>query len=164
MYKLLLNILLISTLGLVLVGCKTKDDPTPSKTPKQLAIEKIAGESSITWVVADGGSVTRNDQSVTNIYQDFELTFGANTNSKTYNTVGGGDIFDSSGNWSFVDNDLSKIILAGTKFASGKEISYTTNGTTDLNLSFSIVAPGADIRMPSAALAGSYRFNLKRKK
>lgn len=162
MNKLFLNLFLISALGLVLFGCKKKDDPTPSKTPEQLAIENLAGESSLTWTVAGGGSVTRDNQSETNIYTNFEITFSANANSKTYSSISGGEIFDSSGNWNFVTNDLSKIILAGTRPASGPEISYIRS-TNDLILTFNIVAPGADFSVPGAALAGSYRFSLKRK-
>ncbi|AFL86209.1 hypothetical protein Belba_3721 [Belliella baltica DSM 15883] len=162
MNKLFLNLFLISAFGLVLFGCKKKDDPAPSKTPEELAIENLAGESSLTWTVANGGSVTRDGNSETNVYQNFEITFSANANSKTYNTISGGEIFDSSGNWNFVTGDLSKFTLAGTRPASGPEISYTRS-TNDLILTFSIVAPGADINIPGAALAGNYKFSLKRK-
>jgi hypothetical protein len=162
MNKLFLNLFLISALGLVLFGCNKKDDPAPSKTPEEIAIENLAGESSLTWTVAGGGSVTRDGNSETNIYQNFEITFSANANSKTYSTVSGGEIFDSSGNWNFVTGDLNKFTLAGTRPASGPEISYTRS-TNDLILTFSIVAPGANIDVPGAALAGNYRFSLKRK-
>lgn len=162
MNKLFLNLFLISALGLVLFGCKKKDDPTPSKTPEELAIQDLAGESSLTWTVAGGGSVTRDNRSETNIYQNLEITFSANANSKTYSTISGGEIFDSSGNWNFVTGDFSKFTLAGTRPAAGPEISYVRS-TNDLVLTFSIVAPGADNNNPGAALAGNYRFSLKRK-
>jgi hypothetical protein len=164
MNKLVLNLLLISAFGLVLFGCKKGDDPAPQKTPEELAIEDLAGSSSITWTVAGGGTVTRDNRSETNIYANFEITFAANQNSKTYNTVNGGDLFDGSGNWNFVGTDVSKFILAGTRPASGPEISFTRSGS-DLVLTFTIVAPGSGekITPPNGAIAGNYRFTLKRK-
>jgi hypothetical protein len=162
MKKLFITLFLVSTLGLVLFSCKEKEDPAPSKTPEQIAIENLAEESSLTWTIASGGSVTRDGNSETNIYQNFEITFSANANSKTYSTVSGGEIFDSAGNWNFVTGDVTKFTLAGTRPASGPEISYTRS-TNDLILTFSIVAPGANINIPGAALAGNYRFSLKRK-
>ncbi|MFD2037126.1 hypothetical protein ACFSKL_20170 [Belliella marina] len=170
MNNLFRKFLLLSAMGLVLFACKKKDDPNPSKTPEQLAIESLAGESSIIWTVAgDGtpsgtGSVIRGDDNITNTFQDFEITFSANQNSKTYGTSNGGEIFDSSGNWNFVSGDLTKITLAGTRPAAGPEISHTKTTSNDLVLKFNIVAPGGENRgNPGAALAGSYTFNLKRK-
>ena len=164
MNKFFINLLLVSGIGLVLLSCKKNDDPAPTKTPEELAIESLAGESSTTWTVAGGGQVVRDGRSETNIYQNFEITFSANQNSKTYSVSNGGDIFDNSGNWNFVAGDLTKITLAGTRPASGPEISHTKPSANDLVLAFSIVAPGAENKgNQGAALAGNYRFNLKRK-
>ncbi len=167
MNKLIYNLFLLSALGLVLFGCKKGDDPAPQKTPEELAIEDLTGNSSITWTVAGGGTVTRDNRSETNIYQNFEITLAANQNSKTYNTTNGGDLFDSSGNWTFAGTDISKIILAGTRPASGPEISFTRS-SNDLILTFTIVAPGSgdsgeSTGFRTAAIAGNYRFALKRK-
>ncbi|MCH7414404.1 hypothetical protein MM213_12970 [Belliella sp. R4-6] len=165
MNKSLLVILWISAFGLIFFACKKNDDPTPIKSPEELAIESLAGKSSTTWTVAGGGSVFRGEgNSVTNLYQNFEITFSANQNSKTYSVSNGGDLFDNSGNWNFVAGDLTKISLAGTRPASGPEISHTKPSANDLVLIFSIVAPGAEKKgTQGAALAGNYRFNLKRK-
>ncbi|MCH7403630.1 hypothetical protein ACFOUP_11075 [Belliella kenyensis] len=158
--------LFLSLVTITFFGCKKGEEPVPQKTPEQLATEAIAGTSSTTWVIAGGGQVTRNNLSVTNTFQNFEISFSANQSSRTYNTTSGGDLFDNSGNWNFVANDLNKITLAGTKPASGPEISFTRTGN-DLILNFSIEPPasgsGEKIPIPSAAIAGSYRFTLKRK-
>ncbi|MCH7410303.1 hypothetical protein MM239_12920 [Belliella sp. DSM 111904] len=158
--------LFLMLLSLAFFGCKKGDDPQPQKTPEQLATEALTGTSPTTWVVEGGGQVTRNNIAVTNTYQNFEITFAANQSSRTYTTTSGGDIFDNSGSWSFVSNDLTKIILAGNKPAAGPEISFTRTGS-DLILEFSIVPPSSGsiekIPIPNAAIAGSYRFTLKRK-
>jgi hypothetical protein len=162
MQKLIFGLTILIALTISLSSCKNKkEDPAPIKTPEQLAIEDLAGESSLTWTVANGGTVTRDGRSETNIYQDFEIQFTGNTNSKTYSTSNGNDLFDNSGNWAFVGDNLDKIQLAGTKPASGNEISYTRSGN-DLTLTFNIAVPGART-IPNAAVAGSYVFRLKRK-
>ncbi len=162
MQKFIFGLTILIALGLSISSCKNKkEEPTPVKTPEQLAIEDLAGESSLTWTVANGGSVTRDGRAETNIYSDFEIRFSGNANSKTYTTENSNDLFDNSGNWSFVGDDLDIIQLAGTKPASGREISYTRSGN-DLTLNFNIVVPSGRT-LPNGAVAGSYVFRLKRK-
>lgn len=138
-----------------------KDDPTPTKTPEELAIEELTSGSSQIWMVAGGGSVIRDGRSETNIYQTFELTLAANSSSKTYGTVNSNDLFDANGNWSFVTGGLDKLLLTGSKPASNTEISWTRTGD-NLVLRFSIVAPDAR-QLGTAAVLGSYVFTLKKK-
>ncbi|WP_373495949.1 hypothetical protein [Aquiflexum sp.] len=161
MQKIILTLIISGFLAVSLYSCKSKkDDPTPTKTPEELAIEDLTGGSSQVWVVAGGGSVIRDSRSETNIYQTFEITFAASGNNKNYSTINSNDLFDATGNWSFVGTNLDKISLSGTKPASEREISFTRTGN-DLRLVFSITVPGAEI--PSGAVAGNYTFNLKKK-
>ncbi|SDY99501.1 MULTISPECIES: hypothetical protein [Rhodonellum] len=162
MQKSILGLLLIAVLGIGMISCKEKkDEPTPSKTTEQLAIEDLAGTSSIAWTIAGGGSVVRDGRSETNIYQTFEIQFTTNASSKTYATVNNNSLFDNNGNWTFVGDNFDKIRLSGSQPVAGNEISFTRTGN-DLILNFSIAVPsGRNLR--SNAVAGSYTFTLKRK-
>jgi hypothetical protein len=161
MQKIVLSLIISGFLAFSLFSCKEKkDDPTPSKTPEELAIEDLTGGSSQVWAIAGGGSVIRDGRSETNIYQTFEITFASSGSNKTYNTINSNDLFDPNGNWSFVGTNLDKISLSGNKPASEREISFTRTGN-DLRLVFSITVPGAEL--PNGAVAGNYTFNLKKK-
>ncbi len=143
-------------------SCKDKkNDPTPQKTPEELAIIDITGGTSQVWTIAGGGSVVRDGRSETNIYQNFEINFAANQSSKTYTTRNNNDLFDASGNWSFAGSNFDKFTLTGTKPAAGREISFTRTGN-DLILTFTISVPNGR-SLPNGAVAGNYTFNLKKK-
>ena len=162
MQQKLLNFLLLGLLAFGVFSCKEKkDDPTPSKTPEELAIEELTGGSSQIWTIAGGGTVIRDGRSETNIYQTNELTLAANSSSKTYVTVNNNDLFDSNGNWSFVTGGLDKLLFTGSKPASNTEISWTRTGD-NLILRFSIVAPSGR-QLATAAVLGDYVFTLKKK-
>lgn len=161
MQKIVLTLIIAGFLAVSIFSCKDKkDDPAPSKTPEELAIEDLTGGSSQAWVVAGGGSVIRDGRSETNIYQTFEITFSSTGSNKNYTTINSNDLFDANGNWSFVGTNLDKITLSGNRPASEREISFTRTGN-DLRLIFSITVPGAEL--PSGAVAGNYTFNLKKK-
>ena len=162
MQKQIFSILLFGLVVLGIFSCKDKkDDPTPNKTPEELAIEELTSGSSQIWTIAGGGSVIRDGRSETNIYQTFELTLAANSSSKTYVTINSNDLFDANGNWSFVTGGLDKLLLTGSKPVANNEISWTRTGD-NLILRFSIVAPGAR-KLGTAAVLGNYVFTLKKK-
>lgn len=162
MNKSILGLLLIAVIGIGMISCKEKkDDPTPSKTTEQLAIEDLAGESSLTWTIAGGGSVVRDGRSETNIYQTFEIQFAASESSKTYATLNNNGLFDNNGNWVFVGENFDKIQLNGSQPVAGNELSFTRTGN-DLILTFSIVAPNSR-NLRSNAVVGTYKFTLKKK-
>lgn len=162
MQKSILVLLLIAVLGIGIYSCKEKkDEPTPSKTTEQLAIEDLAGTSSLTWTTAGGGSVLRDGRSETNIYQNFEIQFSASGNSKTYSTVNSNNLFDNNGNWIFVGENFDKIQLNGSQPVAGREISFTRTGN-DLILTFSIALPNSR-NLRSTAVVGNYTFTLKKK-
>jgi hypothetical protein len=162
MQKQISRFLLLGLLTFGIFSCKDKkDDPTPNKTPEELAIEELTGGSSQIWTIAGGGTVIRDGRSETNIYQTFELTLAANSSSKTYTTINSNDLFDANGNWSFVAGGLDKILLTGSKPVANNQISWTRTGN-DLILRFSIVAPGAR-QLGTAAVLGNYVFTLKKK-
>jgi hypothetical protein len=162
MQKQVFNFLIIGLLAFGIFSCKEKkDDPTPNKTPEELAIEELTGGSSQVWTIAGGGTVIRDGKSETNIYQTFELTLSATSSSKTYGTINGNDLFDANGNWSFVTGGLDKLLFTGTKPVANNEISWTVTGD-NLVLTFSIVAPESR-QLSTAAVLGSYVFTLKKK-
>jgi len=134
------------------------DNPTPpQKTAEELAIEALTGTSSLTWETFGGGSVKRNGVTVTDLYQNFELTLSSGS-SKTYTSKNNNDLFDSSGSWSFSGSNFDKFMLNGSKPAAGREVSFTRNGD-NLKLIFTIPVPGAR----TLAVAGTYEFDLLKK-
>jgi len=135
-------------------------NPTPPKTPEQLAIEALTGTGTLTWGISGGGSVTRDGATVTDQYSSFELILNSGS-SKTYTSRNSNDLFDSNGNWSFTGSNFDKFILTGTKPAATREISFTRTGD-NLRLTFTIPAPGARIN-GIFAVAGNYVFNLNKK-
>lgn len=144
----------------ILMGCKEDPDPTPQKTPEQIATEALAGTGTQSWGIAGGGSVTRNGATVTDVYTNFELVLNSGT-SKTYSSRNNNELFDGSGNWSFAGSNFDKITLTGAKPAAGREISFTQNNNT-LRLEFSVPTPGSRLDA-TQAIAGSYVFVLVKK-
>lgn len=141
-------------------GCGGDNPPKPAaKTPEQLAIESLTGTGMQTWIVAGGGSVTKNSTVITDLYTNFDLILSSGT-AKGFTTKNNNDLFESSGNWSFAGTNFDKITLTGTKPASNTEISITQTGD-NLRLEFIIPLPGGRI-LGSQAIAGSYVFNLKK--
>jgi len=134
--------------------------PTPPKTPEKLATEALTSTATISWALASVNAVTRDGTNVTELYTNFELILNSGS-SKTYISRNNNDLFDNSGNWSFAGANFDKFILAGSKPASGREVSFTRTGD-NLRLTFTIPAPGARIN-GVLAVAGSYTFNLVKK-
>lgn len=138
------------------------DSPTPAppKTPEQLATEALTGTATLSWALAGANAVTRDGTNVTELYTNFELILNSGS-SKTYSSRNNNDLFDNSGNWSFAGANFDKFILAGSRPASEREVSFTRTGD-NLRLTFTIPAPGARINAVFA-VAGSYTFNLVKK-
>ena len=141
-------------------SCGGDDEPdTPGeKTAEQIAVESLTGGSSIIWTVANGGSVTKDGQTITADFAGFELRLITGASNKTY-TSSPNSLFDQNGSWSFAGENFDKIQLNGTLPAAGKEISFTR---TDEKLILNFTIP-----MPSNArvnaLAGTYVFELIQK-
>ncbi len=158
------NLWKLALLAIVMIGLNScggdSPTPTPPKTPEQIATEALTGTGTQTWGVANGGSVVRDDQTVTDLYANFELILNSGS-SKTYTSRNNNDLYDSNGNWSFAGTNFDKIQLTGTKPAAGREISFTQTGN-NLTLTFNIPAPGARIN-GTLAIAGNYTFVLVKK-
>jgi hypothetical protein len=157
MRKFLLSLFIVLSWSLMLISCGGDEAPGPGqeKTAEQIAIEALTGNAHINWVVAEGGSVTKDGQALTSTYAEFELRLVSGATNQTYTTTSN-PLFDQNGSWSFVGNNFDKIQLTGTQPAAGKEISYTR--TEDkLTLLFTVPAP-SNGRVN--ALAGSYVFEL----
>lgn len=157
MQKLLVNLLFVISVSLALISCKRDDgsDPDIENTAEQMAIEALTGNSNINWTIANGGSVTKDGQSITGTYSGFELRFATSETNKTY-TTSSNPLFDQNGSWSFAGSNFDKIQLTGKQPAAGKEISFTRTGDK-LILKFDVPVP-ANGRVN--ALAGSYTFEL----
>lgn len=151
---------LVACLIVGLQACGDDPNPTPQKTPEQLATEALTGTGTQAWGITGGGSVTRDGRVVTDLYSTFELILNSGS-SKTYTSLNSNDLFDSNGNWSFAGTNFDKFTLTGTKPAAGREISFTQTGN-NLTLIFSIPAPGARIN-GQLAVAGNYTFTLIKK-
>jgi hypothetical protein len=124
------------------------------KTPEELALEKLSGETGITYSLGTAGYVKRNQLDESKFYPNLNLKLQGTT--KTYTVSGADDLFDASGNWEFVGTNFDKIRLTGSKPAAQVDISFTKNGT-DLILVFSVpTPPGGRV----AALTGSYEIKL----
>lgn len=158
MQKTLLSLLLIA-FGFVMLSCEKTDGPDPikQKTDEELATEKLTEGSSITWTVANGGSVSKDGNPVTADFSGLELRLISTATSRSY-TTSASSLFDQSGSWSFVGGNFDKIQLTGNQPAAGREISFSRNGDK-LTLMFNIPLPNARV----AALAGSYVFELVKK-
>ncbi|MEX2511791.1 MAG: hypothetical protein WD398_02700 [Cyclobacteriaceae bacterium] len=129
----------------------------PQKSPEELAIESLTGESgSQVWTVGNGGSVSKDGVSKNAEFENFELRFISNNAANSYTTSSGQLLFDSSGSFSLQGNNLDIIVLTGTQPAANKEISFTKN-QDNLRLEFNVPAP-QNARV--TALAGFYVFDL----
>ncbi|GGZ27485.1 hypothetical protein GCM10007049_20400 [Echinicola pacifica] len=145
----------------LLLGCGGGDDPEPQKSAEEIAIEELTGDGSQTWVVAGGGMVTHNGQTVTSDYADFEMTFTASGSNQSYLTLNNHLLFDDSGSWDFSGSNYDQIVLSGAQPAAGQIISFSTIGS-NLRLEFNVPQPSiAGGRI--MALAGDYVFDLKKK-
>lgn len=158
MRKPLLSLLLIA-IGFVILSCEKSEGPDPNKqkTNEELAVEKLTGGSNITWTVANGGSVSKDDSPVTSDFASLEIRLISSASSRSYTSTPN-SLFDQSGNWSFVGGNFDKIQLTGNQPAAGREISFSRNGDK-LTLKFNIPLPNARV----SALAGSYVFELVKK-
>ena len=158
MQKRLLNLMML-VIGMLFFSCEKSEgpDPTDPKNAEDEALELLTGGSNITWTVADGGSVTKDGQSVTGDYSGFELRLISSASNRTYSATDN-PIFDRSGTWSFLGGNYDKIQLMGNQPAANKEISFSRNGDK-LTLKFNIPLPNVRVN----ALAGSYVFELVKK-
>ena len=124
------------------------------KTPEEIALEKLSGETGITYTLGTAGYVKRNQVDESKFYPNLNLKLQGTT--KIYTVSGADDLFDASGNWEFVGTNFDKIRLTGSKPAAQVDISYTKNGT-DLILVFSVPTPtGGRV----ASLTGNYEIKL----
>jgi hypothetical protein len=151
-----LSIILSYLLIIIGVSCAPGDgDADPKKkSPEELAVEKLAGTSGISYSINNGGSIRRNSFDESVFYPNFSLRF--NASGKTYTSSNGDVLFEPSGTWEFVGANFDKIKLSGNKLASGIEISYTKTNN-DLIIKFSVNNP------PNGrieALVGSYEIKL----
>lgn len=153
------KIFLLAIISFTFLSCK-KDEPIPAgPTDEEIAIEGLTGTGSLTWESA-GGSVEKDGVNVSLMFKGFELKL-LSGNSQSYTTKNGNDVFDPSGSWIFAGSNFDKFVLAGTKPASGREISFTRNAD-NLRLTFSITNPSARVN-DTQVLAGTYVFNLIKK-
>lgn len=147
-------------LPIVLLWACGGDTPEPQKSAEELALEALTANSTQVWAVANGGSVRKGTQSLTDTYQNFELSISSGS-SRSYTTQNNNQLFDNAGSWSFSGSNFDKLLLNGSSPAAGREISFTVNGS-NLSLIFTVPAPDARLK-GTQALAGNYTFNLVKK-
>ncbi|UJP67165.1 hypothetical protein IPZ59_20145 [Mongoliitalea daihaiensis] len=138
------------------------ETPEPPKTPEELAILDLTGGSSQVWIIAGGGSVTRDGRTETNLYANLELNLASSSSSKTYQTSNSNNLFDSNGTWTFEGGNFDRIRLSGTRPAAGRDMTYTRTGN-NLILRFTIPMPTGRSNERVDAIAGSYIFTFVRR-
>jgi len=153
MEKSIIKFILLISISVMFACNKDESTPEPIKTPEQLAVESLAGKSSLQYFLGNTGTVTKDGQSQIHHYKDFEVKFASN---RTYTTINAGFTFENSGTWSFVGDNFQKIILSGTKPASNKEISFTRT-EKELYMQFHIDPP---VTAKINAVSGSYQIRM----
>lgn len=140
-------------------SCGGDDDPTPTKSPEEIAIEKLTGQGTQTWAVAGGGAVQHKGANATSDFAEFEITFSSAGSNQVYMSSNSQLLFDENGSWTFAGSNYDKIVLTGTQPAAGREISFSRLGD-NLRLEFNVPTP---MNGKVTALAGDYIFDLKKK-
>ncbi|GGF17521.1 hypothetical protein GCM10011339_01790 [Echinicola rosea] len=140
-------------------SCGGDDEPTPSKSKEQIALEELTGEGVQAWVIGNEGFVTHKGQDETADFADFEIIFSSSGSNKAYTSSNSNLLFDESGSWSFEGTNFDKISLSGVQPAAGQEIAFSGQGNM-LRLEFNVPTP-SNGRV--SALAGDYVFMLEKK-
>ena len=147
----------LSLLALALIflfsACKEED------TLQDLNARKLMGS----WQIGTNGNVRFDLNNVTSEFADFQITFNGDRNGGGYNTVGGQDVFDASGTWSFIQDNPNGIRLTGSKAAANRNVVMVFSGA-NLILDFQVSGTSAENKRPGDMvinnIPGRYRFEL----
>jgi hypothetical protein len=143
---------LAAALLLTPMGCKEEE------TLQDLNARKLINN----WQIGTTGNVRFDLDNVTSEFSAFQISFTGDRNGGGYSTVGGQDVFDASGTWSFIPDNPNGIRLTGTKVASNRNVVMVFSGA-NLILDFTVSA-SAEERKPGDAIIksipGRYRFEL----
>jgi hypothetical protein len=148
------SIIVYSIIFILLTSCKEEIVPNKVGLEEQ-AIKNLAGKTETIYTLKNNGYVKRNQADESNNYQNINLKFASQ--SKTYETSGANELFESNGNWEITGPNYDKIILSGTKPGSKIEISFTKLGK-ELVLVFSIPTPSG---ARTNAISGTYEIKME---
>lgn len=125
---------------------------------EELNARKMVGN----WQIGQTGSVRFDLNNVTSEFTSFQITFTGDKNGGTYSTIGGQDVFDSSGTWGFMPGNANGIRLSGVNAASGRTIVLIFSGA-NLILDFTVGSgstTGDGVTIPMN-ISGRFRFELE---
>jgi hypothetical protein len=135
-----------------LIACEEED------TLQDLNARKLIAN----WEIGTTGNVRFDLDNVTSEFANFQIAFTGDRNGGGYSTVGGQDIFDTSGTWSFIPNNPNGIRLTGNKVAANRNVVVIFSGA-NLILDFTVTA-SAEAKKPGDtfvnSIPGRYRFEL----
>lgn len=136
-------LMLLVLFMITLNACKTKGSGETEPTEQELALEKLEG----TWSLANGGSilVDGSDHSVS--YTGFTTTLSEGT----YATTNAGELFKSSGTWTWLGESSTSFSLD-----DGKTIMITDLTESRLMISFTHTGSGGI----ASGVAGAYVITL----
>lgn len=139
----ILVILLGVVFGLMfLLGCGEETDLTPSL--QEEVFEALSGD----WGLNNGaGRILLDGKDVSANFPNFSLSF----DDGTYNTTGGGDLFEATGTWEWLDEEAQQL-----KLNDGKEVTIILLNVHRFTFSFMQTGSRA------AGLPGAYEISVVR--
>lgn len=119
-----------------------ENDPDIGPSLQEEVFEALAGQWSLNngagRIILDGSDISAN-------YPNFSLSF----NDGNYNTIGGGDLFEATGTWEWLDEEAKQLELS-----DGKEITIIL--LNEERFTFSFTQSGAR----AAGLPGTYEVSV----
>ena len=126
----------------LVIGCQS-DDPT-GPTAQEEAFELLAGD----WTFGTNGSITLDNQDVSQNYSGFTLSF----TDGTYTTTNGGDLFRATGTWTWANQAAGSITLD-----TNEEVNIIELGLDSFKFSFTHTGRGV-----AAGTSGKYVVSLEK--
>lgn len=139
-------------LFLTLIACQEEE------TLQDLNARKLINS----WQIGTSGNVRFDLDNVTSEFSNFQISFTGDRNGGGYSSVGGQDVFDASGTWSFIPDNPNGIRLSGSKAAANRNVVMVFSGA-NLILDFTVSASAEDQKPGEAliySIPGRYRFEL----
>ena len=132
----------------LLSNCGDDVPPLLAVTAQDLAKVNL----SQTWEIGSNGSVTRDGQDVSDGFSNFTLTF---SNTGTYSSSGGGDVWDTSGSWRFTSSDADD----ASSITIGEIVISVSVSVSHIQLQFSIPDGGTGIGARTGGIDGNWEIS-----
>lgn len=152
MFRSLGLILLVGALFFTQIACGEEE------TLQDLNARKLVSN----WQIGSTGNVRFDLDNVTSEFTSFQISFTGDRNGGGYSSIGGQDVFDASGTWSFIPDNPNGIRLTGSKAAANQNMVIVFSGA-NLILDFTVSASAENSKPGDAliqSIPGRYRFEL----